>query len=136
MKSNITFKFSTESFIKFNPYDGYFVLRLTDFKSNLNLDRKKFIKSIIKYIYKNWFLIEMFHDRSGHLNFSKIKKRRNVNNIKWKIFKRDNFTCQKCGSQEFLELDHIIPVSKGGEDKEKNYQTFCQKCNREKKDKV
>ena len=36
------------------------------------------------------------------------------------IKKRDNYTCCKCGNSVFkepnllLEVDHIIPVSKGG----------------------
>lgn len=132
----MNFEFSIEPHIKFNPYDGYFVLRLTDFKNNMDLNKKKFLNFITQYIDENWFLIEMFHDRCGRLDISKTKKRKSVNNIKWMVFKRDNFTCQKCGSQELLELDHIVPISKGGKEKEKNYQTLCQKCNRKKKDRI
>ena len=129
----MSFKFSTEPFIKFNPYDGYFVLRLTDFESDVTLDRKVFIKSILKYINKNWSLVEMFHSR---FSFHGPTKRQDVSVIKWKIFKRDNFTCQKCGSQELLELDHMIPFSKNGKDDESNYQTLCRPCNRKKKDRL
>ena len=128
----MSFKFSTEPFIKFNPYDGYFVLRITDFKSEVILDEKLFIKSLLKYVSKNWFLIEMFHKK---FNFHKQRRRQDVSVLKWKIFKRDNFTCQKCGSQELLELDHMIPFSKNGPDDESNYQTLCKPCNREKRDK-
>ena len=127
------FKLSTEPLVKFNPYDGYFVLRITDFKSPVNLDKEVFIKSILKFVTKNWFLIEMFHSR---FTFHKQTKRQSVNILKWKIFKRDNFTCQKCGSQELLELDHVIPLSKNGKDEEENYQTLCQPCNRKKKDRL
>lgn len=129
----MNFKLSTEPFIRFNPYDGYFVLRITDFKSAINLDREQFIKSLLKYVSKNWFLIEIFHKK---FTFRKQVKRQDVNVLKWKIFKRDNFTCQKCGSQEVLELDHIIPFSKNGKDDESNYQTLCQPCNRKKKDRL
>lgn len=130
------FELKTKPQIKFSPYDGYFVLRLTDFESDISLDKEKFIKNIVKYIHKNWFLIETFYNRNGRFDFNTSKKRESINVIKWKIFKRDNFTCQSCGSQELLELDHIIPISKNGKEEEKNYQTLCQSCNRKKKDKI
>ncbi|MCX6039480.1 MAG: HNH endonuclease [Chloroflexi bacterium] len=39
----------------------------------------------------------------------------------------------KCGSQENLGFDHIIPISKGGKNTARNIQLFCEKCNRSKK---
>ena len=35
-----------------------------------------------------------------------------------------------------LEIDHIIPVAKGGLTEESNLQTLCWKCNRAKSDKL
>lgn len=35
-----------------------------------------------------------------------------------------------------LEIDHIIPVARGGETVEDNLQTLCWKCNRAKSDKI
>ena len=58
------------------------------------------------------------------------------------IKERDDYTCQMCGlstSQEknlLLEIDHILPVSKGGITSENNLQTLCWKCNRSKGSKV
>ena len=53
------------------------------------------------------------------------------------IFKRDNYTCQYCGSiGGKLEGDHIIPISKGGTNDLENLTTSCRKCNRQKKDKT
>jgi len=49
------------------------------------------------------------------------------------VLERDNYTCQKCGrqaSEARLEVDHIIPVSKGGTDEDSNLQTLCFECNR------
>lgn len=54
------------------------------------------------------------------------------------ILERDNYTCKKCGTSLnsephlLLEIDHIIPVSKGGLTREDNLQTLCWKCNRHK----
>jgi hypothetical protein len=50
------------------------------------------------------------------------------------VLKRDNYTCQYCGSNENLQADHIIPISKGGLDNLENLITACRKCNVRKKD--
>lgn len=55
---------------------------------------------------------------------------------------RDNFTCKKCynsthkESNLLLEIDHIIPLSKGGITMMDNLQTLCWKCNRSKGSKI
>lgn len=62
--------------------------------------------------------------------------------LREKIKARDNYTCQCCGlstKQEpnlLLEIDHIIPVSKGGITSEENLQTLCWRCNRAKSNKI
>ena len=58
--------------------------------------------------------------------------------LRERILKRDNYKCQLCGlsrKQEphlLLEVDHIIPISKGGKTVESNLQTLCWACNRSK----
>lgn len=58
--------------------------------------------------------------------------------LRQKIKERDGFTCKKCGASVqkepnlLLEIDHIIPVSKGGLTVEENLQTLCWRCNRRK----
>lgn len=58
------------------------------------------------------------------------------------IKERDGYTCKQCGAsveQEphlLLEIDHIIPVSKGGLTTEDNLQTLCWRCNRSKGAKI
>lgn len=37
--------------------------------------------------------------------------------------------CVICKSNERLSIDHIIPITKGGENKENNIQVLCLKCN-------
>lgn len=65
-----------------------------------------------------------------------------TSSLRQKIKDRDGFTCKKCGAsleQEphlLLEIDHIIPVSKGGLTTEDNLQTLCWRCNRSKGAKV
>ncbi|WP_262107494.1 HNH endonuclease [Arthrobacter sp. Marseille-P9274] len=58
------------------------------------------------------------------------------------IKERDNHTCRYCAisiaaePHLLLEVDHIMPVSKGGLSTPENLQTLCWKCNRAKSDKV
>lgn len=52
---------------------------------------------------------------------------------RFEVFKRDGFKCQYCGQTPpsvTLEVDHINPVSKGGEDDINNLITSCFDCNR------
>lgn len=53
-----------------------------------------------------------------------------------KVWNRDGGRCVKCGSQENLEFDHIIPFSKGGANTYRNLQILCKKCNVEKSNKI
>jgi hypothetical protein len=44
--------------------------------------------------------------------------------------------CVACGSQTELQVDHIMPHSRGGSDKVENLQMLCKRCNLEKRDKT
>jgi hypothetical protein len=48
------------------------------------------------------------------------------------VFDRCGEQCVSCGSYEDLEIDHIIPVSKGGTGDFENLQALCRVCNRRK----
>jgi len=60
-----------------------------------------------------------------------------IRNSKGTIIKDDWFEllviaecrCQCCGSEENLELDHVIPLSCGGEHSKENAQVLCKSCN-------
>jgi 5-methylcytosine-specific restriction endonuclease McrA len=69
---------------------------------------------------------------------SKRKKSNRVGigpKIRHEIFLRDCFTCQQCGASPrknqsvAIEVDHIMPVSKGGTNDKSNLQTLCDVCN-------
>ena len=74
--------------------------------------------------------------------FTKEQRALMTNKLREFIKKRDNFTCCSCGNSIhaepnlLLEIDHIIPVSKGGCTIEENLQTLCWKCNRAKSNKM
>ena len=63
-----------------------------------------------------------------------------------KVLERDGYRCKLCGvktpkrkrgtyDDDAPELDHIVPLSKGGEHSYLNTQCACRKCNIEKADK-
>ena len=55
------------------------------------------------------------------------------------VFERDNYICQycgRCGAGVDLEIDHIIPVSKGGKTDMRNLITACRACNRAKRNRL
>ena len=52
--------------------------------------------------------------------------------VKTLVWQRDGGRCIKCGSQDNLEFDHVIPLSKGGSNTARNLQLLCEKCNRSK----
>lgn len=45
-----------------------------------------------------------------------------------KVKERDGHKCRKCGSTEYLQVDHIIPVAKGGQTVQQNLWTLCATC--------
>lgn len=62
-----------------------------------------------------------------------------------KVLKRDNMRCQLCGiklkrSKKFrgdqASVDHIVPLSMGGDHTYANVQACCMKCNSEKSDSI
>lgn len=48
------------------------------------------------------------------------------------VMERDAYRCQQCGGWIDLEVDHIVPRSRGGTDDLDNLQTLCRTCNRRK----
>lgn len=71
-----------------------------------------------------------------HKNQRKLMTR----NLRVQIMKRDNYTCQICGKympdEVGLQIDHIIPISKGGKSIPSNLQVLCSKCNSNKSNKL
>lgn len=48
------------------------------------------------------------------------------------VFERCGRQCVACGSKDQLQLDHIVPIARGGVTKEQNMQILCRPCNQSK----
>ena len=48
------------------------------------------------------------------------------------VIVRDGGRCRRCRRATDLEIDHVVPFSKGGSSEENNLQTLCRRCNRRK----
>ena len=58
--------------------------------------------------------------------------------VRYKVLLRAKNRCESCGissSKKALEVDHIIPRSKGGKDELSNFQALCYTCNSQKSNK-
>lgn len=87
-------------------------------------------------------LIKTLESKLTASAFAKEQRTLMTSKLRDFIKARDNYTCCFCGNSTYaepnllLEIDHIIPVSKGGLTEESNLQTLCWKCNRSKSDKI
>jgi excisionase family DNA binding protein len=61
-----------------------------------------------------------------------VKRKSLSSRRRFEVLKRDGFTCQYCGAcppTAVLHVDHIVPVSRGGENSLTNLITACSECN-------
>jgi len=132
-----------EPVIIFKKGDGEYLLfrnNLYFFNSNepYSLDEKKLL------IKENYFKHEKkFQKLQKEIRlYEKLESKNELlrepipEEVKFTVWRRDRGKCVKCGSNNRLEFDHIIPFPKGGSSTERNIQILCEKCNREKSDKI
>lgn len=57
--------------------------------------------------------------------------------IRYQVLKRAKYRCELCGAHEeqaALQIDHIVPKARGGDDDISNFQALCMTCNTNKRD--
>ena len=126
---------SIELRAKNTPIDSYFNMINLELKNGMT--ENKYILQLVKVIDEidldiGWFILWTDTEK-----VKKPNKRRLISGTtRQNVLMRDNYTCQICGATvkdgAKLEIDHIIPHSKGGTNDENNLQVLCQQCNREK----
>ena len=89
--------------------------------------KRKYLFNDLVFVYNEWNRGNKFEET--------INQERKIMNdyIRYNVLKRDNFSCQICGitakDGAKLQVDHIIPASKGGKTVMSNLQTLCERCN-------
>ena len=77
--------------------------------------------------------LKLRNERKLYEISARVERARMSESMRYDVLKRDNFRCQICGASSKdganLQVDHIIPVSKGGKTEMKNLQSLCSRCN-------
>jgi hypothetical protein len=79
-----------------------------------------------------WEVIEMLGVSPPVVTPAGYKKKPISAKLRWAVFKRDQYRCVMCGSEEDLTADHIHSEARGGEATLDNLQTLCRPCNAKK----
>lgn len=85
------------------------------------------------------YKIEQYIENRGKLIWEHRRRNRRPvpGSIRYEVLKRADGRCELCGiskDEKAIEVDHIIPQNKGGEDSINNYQALCYSCNSAKRD--
>lgn len=74
-----------------------------------------------------------YRNREVWDSICRVERGKVSNKMRFAIYERDGYRCRKCGRKtDDLEIDHIIPISRGGKSTYDNLQTLCRRCNLEK----
>ena len=85
---------------------------------------------VIKGLCHNSDVSEKFEKRIAKIIYKKFKiswnKVRDIKRIR--KYRRDNPVCEKCNRKRTKHIHHIVPISKGGLEREDNYMAVCLEC--------
>lgn len=97
----------------------------------LSIEEHYTISKVQKHFYLNYFKIKNLNEAQPRIIAQKFIGKKKIRIF---IFNRDKHQCLKCNKKTKLQIDHINPISKGGENKLSNLQTLCNSCNSIKRD--
>lgn len=79
------------------------------------------------------------YEQAARKESAQYQRSRMTPGLRFEILKRDGYRCCLCGRSAQdgaeLEVDHKVPVAKGGKTEPDNLWTLCKDCNRGKRDK-
>ena len=93
------------------------------------------------FLYKVMKIADSQYERYREYN-SRERVRVKANNytskpkIRNKVFELHGEVCLKCGSEDHIQLDHVVSVRRGGKNKIDNLQPLCKDCNIKKGTKI
>lgn len=108
-----------------NPYDQILVLNLDYTPVNIVQGKRAIVlllKEKAKPISETVIRLNIY----APLPLSRASKEKPT---KAAIYRRDNNTCQYCGSTRNLTIDHLVPRCRGGKDLWENLLLACSRCN-------
>ena len=83
---------------------------------------------------------KFYNDRDIWDAICRVERGRVSDRMRFAIYAKDGYRCRYCGKTDrtghTLEIDHIIPIAKGGKSTMNNLQTLCHDCNYKKGDSI
>ena len=109
----------------------------------IGIDKSATTPNTIRWIYENKYGEGMLYKEDyvvrkdlpirHDLRIENLEDKLTKKEIKERLYKQQNCKCNGCGNPfpiTALEIDHIFPKSRGGEDNYENFQLLCGWCNR------
>ncbi len=127
--------------LDFNSYYGLSFYTPNNYKKILDIlskmRREKYVNSeqyykiynVYKKLGRNYYKIKELIRQEPRNYAQRFISRKKIREF---IFKRDDYKCLNCKSENNLSIDHIQPIHNGGENKLSNLQTLCKSCNSKK----
>ena len=117
------------------PFRVHVTMRLTDYDGNYRDSKTQAFsvtetEALIRRLAKKRG--SYYCDDAIFRSLCRVERGRVSNHVRFEVYERDGNRCCKCGSTAHLEIDHIIPISKGGTSDLNNLQTLCHDCNAKK----
>jgi len=152
LKEDEPFKFSINALSKltgasqssiYEAINGLEKLKLIQragFTSNVKftkgLELEKIINDALHAIdVENQLLMEQANTKSLAIQARREQFNKKRAQLFLALLERDGNSCSYCKNKGMLEVDHVLPLSKGGTDDIHNLQLLCKKCNLDKSDK-
>ncbi|MCM1043752.1 MAG: HNH endonuclease [Corallococcus sp.] len=131
LQAKPTTRFSIRITLNCSKINGY------TYKTKTDIFSQKDISEIIQKL--NNRKGTFYNDRDIWNAICRVERGKVSNKMRFSIYARDGYRCKKCGvSSRYaqLEIDHIVPIAKGGKSVYNNLQTLCHRCNEEKGDSI
>ncbi|MGE3857608.1 MAG: HNH endonuclease [Dehalococcoidia bacterium] len=74
--------------------------------------------------------------RAAEEDADRARRERLPDDVRAAVWLRDEGRCVRCGSEQELQFDHVIPFARGGSNAVENIQVLCGPCNRAKGDSI
>ena len=90
---------------------------------------------IVSLLIADWLIWVMLRTRSNERRIRPTRRVTWPKGLKQDLMERQDNTCVYCGYRRIartLDIDHMIPVVRGGSNDERNLQVICRPCNQRK----